>query len=95
MSDYDSVGSSGSGEGTSVTDLLFDVADQGSFRDLVDWEDVSDGQLGYNITSLSLLYNRITLGSAIHVLAGVHSFGGDEVVGVLFIFVRVSEGDFN
>ena len=79
MGDDDGVGAGSSGEGSSVTHVLFDIADDGTFRDGLEGEDVADGDLG--------------LSAAEYVLAGVEAFGGHEELGSEFVFVGVSEDD--
>lgn len=79
VGDDDGVGAGSSGEGTSISHVLLDIADDGSFRDGLEGEDVSDGDLGFL--------------AAEHVLAGVETFGGDEVFGSELVSVGVSEDD--
>lgn len=75
----DSTGSGASGELSLITWVTFDVADGGTFRDLVDWDDVTSCQRSFI--------------SGIDELASVHSFSGDEVSSLESVFVRVSEDD--
>lgn len=63
VTDDGGAGAGGSGELTLVTSSLFDVHDDGTFWDDVDWEDVTDGDLGFL--------------TAVNVLACVHTFSGD------------------
>jgi len=68
-----------SAKGTSVTNLLLHVADNGTFRDGSEREDVSDGES-------SVL-------SSVDELTGVHALVGDEGLGVEFVSVWVTEND--
>jgi len=67
------------GERTTVTGLLLDVADDGTFGHFADWEDVADRQLG--------------LLAAVDERASVETLGGDESLGYAAVFVRVLELD--
>lgn len=71
--------SGGTSKSTTVTDLLLNVGDDGSFWDLADWEDVADGQS-------SVL-------SGVDELSGVHALVGDEGLGVKLEAVWVAEND--
>jgi hypothetical protein len=62
--DDDAVVTGGLGEGTAVTDLSFNVADDATFGDVTELEDVADGE-----GSLSTAHDG---------LAGEHTFSGDE-----------------
>jgi hypothetical protein len=62
---------------TTIANLLLDVGDDGTFWDLTDWEDVSDGEG-------SVL-------SGVDELASVHSLVGDESLGVELESIRVAE----
>ena len=79
VSDDGSVVSRGSGEGSSVSGLLLDVADDGSFREGGEREDVSDGEGSF----LSTVDER----------SGGESFGGDEELRLHLVSVRVTEDD--
>jgi len=79
VSDHGGVAPGGPGEGSSVSDVFLDVRDDGTLGDLVDGEDVSDGESG--------------LHSAIDELTGVGSFSGQEVFLSVLIFVRIMEVD--
>lgn len=67
------------GEGATVTDLLLDVADDGTLGALADGEDVSDGE--------SRLFAAVDEG------AGVHALGGDESLLAELEAVGVTEDD--
>jgi len=77
VGDDDAVVTTGASEGTTVTELGLDVADDAAFGDVAQGEDVADGELG--------------LGSAIDGLAGEHALGGDEELLDAFVLVRVAE----
>ena len=64
---------------TTVTDLLLDIGDNGTFGNGTEGEDVSDGQS-------SVL-------SGVDELTGVHALVGDEGLGDLLEAVRVTEAD--
>jgi hypothetical protein len=66
-------------KGTTVANLLLDVGDNGTFRDLADWENVSDGQS-------SVL-------PSVDELAGVHALVGDESLGMELESVWVAKDD--
>ena len=57
----------------------FDVADQSTFGNSVDGQNIADGELG--------------LRSAVHILSGVHTFGGEVKFFDGFVAVRVAELD--
>jgi hypothetical protein len=80
VTDDGAVGSGGSGQVSSVSQIGFDIAHQGTFGDLVHGEDIADGETG-------------TL-TAVNVLAGVHTFGADEIFCVLLIAISISKTDF-
>lgn len=69
----------GTTESATVTDLLLDVGDNGTFGDGTEREDVSDGQS-------SVL-------SGVDELTSVHALVGDESLGDLLEAVRVTEAD--
>jgi len=69
----------GSSEWSSVSDLTFNIADDGTFWHLVHWDDISDGKRCFD--------------SGIDELAGVHSFDSDEVLNSLLVSVCISEGN--
>jgi hypothetical protein len=73
------VGTRGTAQRTTVTDLLFDVGNNGTLRHLTEGQDVADSQG-------SLL-------SGVDELAGVHAFVGNEGLGDLLVLVRVTERD--
>ena len=77
MGDDGSVVTGGSGNATTVTSLLFQVRDDGTFRHLTDGHHVADTELG--------------LLSAVNELTGVHAFGGNEQLFPGLIAVRVPE----
>lgn len=79
VSDDGSVVTGGTGERTTVTSLLLDVADDGTFGELSEGENVSDGEG-------SLL-------SAEDESTGRESFSGDEGLGAHLVTVRVTEDD--
>ncbi len=65
---------------TFISKIGFQIANQGSFRNLINWQDISDSQTGFF--------------STIDILSTVHAFSCDEVFALLFEPVGVSEGDF-
>ena len=69
----------GTGQGTTVTDLLLDVGDDGTLGHGGEGQDVADGQGG--------------LLAGVDELAGVHALVGDEGLGVLLELVGVLEDD--
>jgi hypothetical protein len=77
VSDNNSKGARASSKGTTVATLGFNVADNGTFGDSVQGQDVTDGQG-------SLL-------SAVNKLSRVHAFGTQEVFGVSLIPVSVQK----
>jgi hypothetical protein len=66
-------------ESTSVTQLLFYIAYDCTFRTLTDWENVADCKGGFP--------------PAVNEGAGVEAFGGDEGFFAEFITVRITEDD--
>jgi len=79
LTDNGGVGSRRSGELAGVSLLGFDVADQSTFGNAADGQDIADGELG--------------LGSAIDILSSVHSFGGEVKLLDGLVAVRVAELD--
>jgi len=79
VSDDGSIGSGCSGERTTVTDLLFDVADDGTFGTLGDGENVSDGEGRFF--------------AAVHESTSVETLGCDECLFAEFVAVWVTEND--
>jgi hypothetical protein len=77
VTDNGNVVSGGTTESTTVTDLLLDVGDDGTFWDGSERKDVSDGQ-GSVLTGVDEL-------------AGVHALVGDEGLGVELELVWVTE----
>jgi hypothetical protein len=77
VTDDGAVGSGGSGEVASIGEVGFNIADEGTFGDLVHGEDVSGGETSALAT--------------VDVLAGVHTFGTNEIFCVLLIAISVSE----
>jgi len=67
------------GECATVSDFLLDVANNGTFWQLADGEDVANGELG--------LFAAVDEGT------GVQAFGGDECLRAAFVSVRVAEDD--
>ena len=66
-------------ECAAVTDFLFDIADDCTFRQLTHGEDVTDGEL--------------CLFTAVDECASVQAFCGDECLLALFVLIRVTEDD--
>jgi len=81
VGDDDAVVAGGLGHGAAVADLGFDVADDATFGDLAEAEDVADGEGG--------------LGTAHEGLAGEHAFSGDEEFLNALELVRVAEFDLS
>lgn len=79
VSDDGGVVTRGSGERSSVTGLLLDVADDGTFWERGEWEDVTDIQ------------GRLL--STVDELSSVHALGGDESLGSELVSVWVTESD--
>jgi len=77
VSDDCSAGSTCTGVLTLISSNLLDVHDDGTFWDLVDGEDVTDGNLG--------------LGAAVDVLASVHTLWGNVEFRFQSIFIWVTE----
>ena len=74
------VGSCASWIWSFVSNSWFDVADGGTFSNLVDWKDVADWDSCFTTTE--------------NVLAWVCSFGGEEVFGPMFVSIGVPEINF-
>jgi len=81
MTDDDSRGTGSSGELTLITGLVFNIADLGTFGDLVDGEDVTSSQGSFV--------------ASIDELTSVHSFNGDEMVVLESVLIGVSEDDLS
>lgn len=79
MTDNNSIITRCSGEDTTVTDVVFDIADNGTFRERSERKDVSDHQ--------------IRLLSTEDELARVHTLGGDEELLLVLESEGVAEGD--
>lgn len=79
VADDGGVVAGGTGEGSTVTSLLLDVADNGTLGERGEGEDVADVESG--------------LLAAVDELAGVHALGGNERLGAQLVAVRVTEGD--
>ena len=77
MGNNDGKSSTASGEGSTVSTKSFDVADNGSLRNLVEWQDVSD-------TQGSLL-------SAVNKLTSVHTLGTKEKFSIPLITVGIQK----
>ena len=77
LTDDGGVGSGGSGELTSIAFLSLNVADESTFGDSADGEDVSDGEL--------------SLGAAVHILSSVHTFSSEVKLFDGLVAVRVAE----
>ena len=79
VTDDDSVVTGSSGEDTAISDVVLDVADDGSFRDGSDREDVADHECSFL--------------TAVDELASVHALGGNEELLLLHVAERVAESD--
>lgn len=79
MADNNSVVTGGPGEDTTVTDVVLNVADNGTLGDGAEGEDVADDEIGLLAT--------------IDELAGVHTLSGDEELLLKLVAERVAEGD--
>jgi len=66
-------------ENTTVTNMVFDIANNSSFRDRSKRKNIADHEV-------SLLATK-------HKLAGVHTLGGDEELLLVFVPEGVAEGD--
>jgi len=71
--------SRGSGKGTTISHLLLDIADEGTFGDASNREDISDAELSFLTT--------------VDELSGVHTLSGNEKFGLLAEFGWVAELD--
>ncbi len=80
VSNNGGIGSWASGVGSFISNGWFDVADGGTFWNSVDWEYVTSGDCGFSSTE--------------EILSGVGSFGGKEILSVMFVFIWISEIDF-
>merc|ERR1712038_221944 len=76
----DSTGSRGAGKGAAISQLGFDIGDDGSFGHGVNWENIADSEGSF--------------GARVDELTGVHALDSDEILSVLLVFVLVSENDF-
>ena len=79
VADDSNVVTGGTTERATVSNLLLDVGDDGTFRDSTEGEDITDSQS-------SVL-------SGVDELTGVHALVGDEGLGDLLEAVRVTEAD--
>lgn len=79
MADNDGVVAGGASEDATVADVVLDVADDGTFGDGSEGEDVSDHEVG--------------LLAAVDELPGVHALGGDEELLLVLVAEGVAEGD--
>lgn len=79
MADNNGVVTGGPGEDTAVTDVMLDVADDGTLGDGAEGEDVADDEIGLLAT--------------VDELAGVHTLSGDEELLLELVAERVAEGD--
>lgn len=79
MANDGGVGAGASGVFALVSDGGFDVADGGSFSDVADGEDVAGCDGGF--------------AAGEDVLSGVGALGGQEVLGLLGVFIGVAEVD--
>ncbi len=64
---------------TFIGKVWFQIANESSLRNLINWQDISDCQSGLLAT--------------IDILSTVHALRGDEVLWLLLEPIRVSEGD--
>ena len=79
VADHDGVVPRGPGEDTTVTDVVLDVADDGTLGDPAERQDVADGERG--------------AAAAVDELARVHALGGDEELLLVLVPEGVAEGD--
>lgn len=79
MGDDDSVITRSPSENPTVTDVVLDVANDGSLRHRSEGQDVADNEVG--------------LLPAVNELAGVHALGGDEELLLVLEAEGVAEGD--
>jgi hypothetical protein len=77
VTDDDSGGTRGSGEGATVTVLGLAVGDNGTLWHGVDWQDVANGESSFL--------------SSVDIHSCVHSFNSNEIFSALLVFVLVSE----
>jgi len=80
VSNNSGVGSWTSWISSFVSNCRFDVADGSTFRDSVDWKYVTGRDGGFSSTE--------------QILSWVSSFSSQEVLGVMLVFIRISEIDF-
>ena len=79
VADNNSIVAGGPSEDAAVTDVVFDIANDGTFGDGSEGEDVADDEGGFL--------------AAVDELAGVDAFGGDEKFGLLLVAEGVAECD--
>ncbi|RDX67082.1 hypothetical protein CR513_54086, partial [Mucuna pruriens] len=79
MADDYGIITGGPGEDTAVADVVFDIANDGTFGDGSEGQDVANNECGFL--------------AAVDELAGVEAFGGDEEFGLLLVPEGVAEGD--
>jgi hypothetical protein len=79
VADHDGVVPRGPGEDTAVTDVVLDVAYDGTLGDTAERQDVADGERG--------------AAAAVDELASVHALGGDEELLLVLVPEGVAEGD--
>jgi len=77
VTDDDSGGTGGSGEGATVTVLSLTVRDDGTFWHHVNWQNVANSEVSFL--------------SSVDIHSCVHSFNSDEILSAGFVFVLVSE----
>ena len=77
MGDDDAVVAGSLGEGATITNLSLDVADDATFRDVLELEDVADGERSFGATHDGL--------------TGEHAFSSDEEFADAFVLVRMTE----
>ena len=65
---------------TFISKIGFQITNQCSFRYLINWQDISNGQTGFF--------------STIDILSTVHAFRSDEIFALLLKSIRIPEGDF-
>jgi len=79
VADNNSIITGAPSKSAAITDMVLNVADDSSFRDGSEGQDVADNQSSFL--------------PAEHELAGVHTFGGDKELGLLLVPEGVAEGD--
>ncbi|KAL8159875.1 hypothetical protein V2J09_001412 [Rumex salicifolius] len=79
VADYDSVISRSPSKDTTVTNMMLDIANNSSFRDRSQRQDISD--------------HKIRLLTTVDELSGVHSLGGDEELLLVLVAEGMTEGD--